>query len=103
MLGDSDLNVSVIGFGAWGIGGSPFWSNEGDAVSARAIMKSYDLGVNFFDTAPVYGFGHLGFYESVLNSLNTKKVLHPQNAIHTVKVIEAINKSAISGGKMIFL
>jgi len=58
MLGDSDLNVSVIGFGAWGIGGSPFWSNEGDAVSARAIMKAYDLGVNFFDTAPVYGFGH---------------------------------------------
>ena len=58
VLGGSDLNVSVIGFGAWGIGGSPFWSNEGDAVSARAIMKSYDLGVNFFDTAPVYGFGH---------------------------------------------
>jgi len=46
MLGDSDLNVSVIGFGAWGIGGSPFWSNEGDAVSSRAIMKSYDLGIN---------------------------------------------------------
>ena len=58
MLGGSDLNVSVIGFGAWGIGGSPFWSNEGDAASARASMKSYDLGVNFFDTAPVYGFGH---------------------------------------------
>jgi len=58
MLGGSDLNVSVIGFGAWGIGGSPFWSNEGDVISARAIMKSYDLGVNFFDTAPVYGFGH---------------------------------------------
>ena len=58
MLGDSNLNVSVIGFGAWGIGGSPFWSNEGDVISARAIMKSYELGVNFFDTAPVYGFGH---------------------------------------------
>ncbi|MBT7522064.1 MAG: aldo/keto reductase, partial [Nitrospina sp.] len=58
MLGASDLNVSVIGFGAWGIGGSPFWSNEGDAVSVRAIRKAYDLGINFFDTAPVYGFGH---------------------------------------------
>ena len=57
-LGDSDLKVSVIGFGAWGIGGSPFWSNEGDASSVRAILKSYELGVNFFDTAPVYGFGH---------------------------------------------
>ena len=57
-LGDSDLKVSVIGFGAWGIGGAPFWSNEGDASSARAIIKSYELGINFFDTAPVYGFGH---------------------------------------------
>ena len=58
MLGDSDLEVSVIGFGAWGIGGFPFWSNEGDASSARAIIRSYELGINFFDTAPVYGFGH---------------------------------------------
>lgn len=58
MLGDSNLKVSVIGFGAWGIGGAPFWSNEGDASSVRAILKSYELGINFFDTAPVYGFGH---------------------------------------------
>jgi aryl-alcohol dehydrogenase-like predicted oxidoreductase len=58
MLGTSGLKVSVIGFGAWGIGGAPFWSNEGDYSSMRAIMKSYELGINFFDTAPVYGFGH---------------------------------------------
>ncbi len=58
VLGDSGLKVSVIGFGAWGIGGAPFWSNEGHTRSMRAIMKSYDLGINFFDTAPVYGFGH---------------------------------------------
>ena len=58
MLGDSGLKVSVIGFGAWGIGGAPFWSNEGDYSSIRAIMRSYELGINFFDTAPVYGFGH---------------------------------------------
>lgn len=56
-LGDSDLEVSVIGFGAWGIGGAPFWSTEGDATSSRSILKSYELGINFFDTAPVYGFG----------------------------------------------
>lgn len=56
-LGGSTLEVSVIGFGAWGIGGAPFWSTEGDAVSERAIIKSYELGINFFDTAPVYGFG----------------------------------------------
>ncbi len=57
VLGDSGLKVSVIGFGAWGIGGAPFWTNEGHTSSARAIMKSYELGINFFDTAPVYGFG----------------------------------------------
>ena len=57
-LGDSDLEVSVVGFGAWGIGGAPFWSTEGDHPSCKAILKAFDLGVNFFDTAPVYGFGH---------------------------------------------
>ncbi len=56
-LGSSDLNVSVIGFGAWGIGGKPFWSSEGDNMSVKSIQKAYDLGINFFDTAPVYGFG----------------------------------------------
>jgi len=57
-LGDSDLEVSVIGFGGWGIGGAPFWSTEGDNASVKAIRKAVDLGINFFDTAPVYGFGH---------------------------------------------
>ncbi len=56
-LGNSDLEVSVVGFGAWGIGGAPFWKNEGDEASKSAIAKAADLGVNFFDTAPVYGFG----------------------------------------------
>ena len=57
-LGNTDLNVSVIGFGAWGIGGAPFWVTEGDTSSERAILKAFDLGINFYDTAPVYGFGH---------------------------------------------
>ena len=56
-LGGSDLEISAVGFGAWGIGGHPFWHSEGDGASARAICKAYDLGINFFDTAPVYGFG----------------------------------------------
>jgi aryl-alcohol dehydrogenase-like predicted oxidoreductase len=56
-LGGSDLEVSIIGFGAWGIGGEPFWKSEGHTASENAIKKAYDLGINFFDTAPVYGFG----------------------------------------------
>ena len=53
-----DLKVSVVGYGAWGIGGAPFWNNEGDNKSIESIKISYDNGINFFDTAPVYGFGH---------------------------------------------
>ncbi|MZG53092.1 MAG: aldo/keto reductase [Nitrospinae bacterium] len=52
------LEVSVIGYGAWGIGGAPFWNNEGDQKSLESIKSSFDQGINFFDTAPVYGFGH---------------------------------------------
>jgi aryl-alcohol dehydrogenase-like predicted oxidoreductase len=57
-LGKSDLNVSAIGYGAWGIGGEPFWSTEGEENSIRSIKKAIDLGINFYDTAPVYGFGY---------------------------------------------
>jgi aryl-alcohol dehydrogenase-like predicted oxidoreductase len=53
-----ELKVSVIGYGAWGIGGAPFWRTEGDKKSTDSIKHSFDLGINFFDTAPVYGFGH---------------------------------------------
>ena len=53
-----DLEVSVIGYGAWGIGGAPFWKNEGDKKSIDSIKASFDQGINIFDTAPVYGFGH---------------------------------------------
>ncbi|ODS32717.1 MAG: oxidoreductase [Candidatus Scalindua rubra] len=58
ILGKSDLNVSVIGYGAWGIGGEPFWKTEGEENSIRSIEKAFDLGINFYDTAPVYGFGY---------------------------------------------
>ena len=53
-----NLKISAIGYGAWGIGGAPFWSNEGDSKSIESIKISYENGINFFDTAPVYGFGH---------------------------------------------
>ena len=56
-LGQSDLKVSAIGYGAWGIGGFPFWKTEGKSASIKSIEKAFDLGINFFDTAPVYGFG----------------------------------------------
>ena len=54
-LGRTDMNVSVIGFGAWAIGGS--WGTVDDGESMRALHASVDAGVNFFDTADVYGDG----------------------------------------------
>ncbi len=58
ILGKSDLRVSVIGYGAWGIGGAPFWSTEGEERSLHSLEKALSVGINFFDTAPVYGFGY---------------------------------------------
>ncbi len=58
ILGKSGLSVSVIGYGASGIGGERFWSTEGEENSIRSIEKAIDLGINFYDTAPLYGFGY---------------------------------------------
>ena len=55
-LGVSNLNVSKIGFGCWAIGGS--WGSTDDKQSISTIRKAIDLGINFFDTADIYGFGH---------------------------------------------
>jgi aryl-alcohol dehydrogenase-like predicted oxidoreductase len=56
-LGKTGLTVSEIGFGAWGIGNT-MWQGAQDAESLRALHRAADLGVNFFDTALVYGNGH---------------------------------------------
>lgn len=56
-LGRTGLNVSEVGYGAWGIGGS-MWLGAEDQESLRALHRAIDLGVNFIDTAAVYGNGH---------------------------------------------
>ena len=56
-LGRTQLKVSEIGFGTWGIGKSA-WMGADDQVSIRALQAARDLGVNFFDTALLYGGGH---------------------------------------------
>lgn len=61
-LGSSGIRVSEIGFGAWGIGGNArgavAYGPTNDSESQRAIHAALDRGVNFFDTADFYGFGH---------------------------------------------
>ena len=56
MLGKTGWQVSEISFGAWAIGGS--WGNVNDADSVAALHTAIDNGVNFIDTADVYGDGH---------------------------------------------
>lgn len=53
-----DWNFSVLGFGCWGASGKGSWTDHGDEGQIEAIRKAIDLGVNFFDVAPVYGCGH---------------------------------------------
>jgi len=64
-FGNTDLNVSEIGFGAWAIGGGAMigttaigWGDADDTVSVKAIYAALDAGINFFDTADIYGLGH---------------------------------------------
>lgn len=58
-LGDSGLSSSVIGFGAWAIGGGAVWGGESDDIeSIRTIHAALDAGINLLDTAPAYGWGH---------------------------------------------
>ncbi len=59
-LGRTELELSVIGFGAWAIGGGDYafgWGPQDDRDSIKAIHKALDLGVNWIDTAAVYGLG----------------------------------------------
>jgi aryl-alcohol dehydrogenase-like predicted oxidoreductase len=55
-LGKTGFKVSEISFGAWAIGND--WGNVNDDESLAALNSAVDLGVNFFDTADVYGDGH---------------------------------------------
>jgi aryl-alcohol dehydrogenase-like predicted oxidoreductase len=56
-LGKTGLQLSVLGYGAWGIGGS-MWIGADDDESLRALRRAIELGVNFIDTAAGYGAGH---------------------------------------------
>jgi hypothetical protein len=60
-LGQSDLEITPMGFGAWAIGGGGWafaWGPQDDNDSTATIHEALDLGINWIDTAPVYGLGH---------------------------------------------
>lgn len=60
-LGNSDLDITILGFGAWALGGSGWrfsWGHQEDADSIATIYEALEAGVNWIDTAAVYGLGH---------------------------------------------
>jgi len=60
-LGNSDIKITPVGYGAWAIGGSGWdfaWGPQEDGDSIGAIHRALELGVNWIDTAAVYGMGH---------------------------------------------
>src|SRR5262249_61641049 len=60
-LGNSDLDITPIGFGAWAIGGPGWafgWGGQDDRDFLDAIWEALEAGINWIDTASVYGLGH---------------------------------------------
>lgn len=60
-LGNTDFEITSVGFGAWAIGGGGWefgWGKQDDENSVKAINKAIEFGINWIDTAAVYGLGH---------------------------------------------
>jgi aryl-alcohol dehydrogenase-like predicted oxidoreductase len=60
-LGATGMEISRVGYGAWAIGGAGWWhawGDQDDEQSIEAIRRAAELGINWVDTAPIYGLGH---------------------------------------------
>jgi len=57
-LGRSSLQLPVVTFGAWAIGGGPYWNGTHDEQALAALGAAFDAGITAVDTAPIYGMGH---------------------------------------------
>ncbi|MBV9775102.1 MAG: aldo/keto reductase, partial [Gemmatimonadetes bacterium] len=60
-LGSTDMRITRVGFGAWAIGGAGWsfgWGSQDDQDSVTAIRHAVERGINWIDTAAVYGLGH---------------------------------------------
>ena len=73
-LGRTGWQVSAIGFGAWAIGGDA-WGHTDDRESLRALHRAIDLGINFIDTADVYGDGHSERLVAQLRRERTEEII----------------------------
>ena len=57
-IGKTDIQAAGLGLGCWAIGGGLWWGDNDDRMSIETICRALDLGINWVDTARVYGFGH---------------------------------------------
>ncbi len=77
-LGKSELEITKVGLGTWAIGG-PWqfgWGEQDDNDSIKAILESIEIGVNWLDTAPIYGCGHSEeIIGKVLKQTNVKPLI----------------------------
>ena len=70
-LPKTDLQISVVGFGCWAIGKTYWGDDVDDNTSAEAVRAALDVGINWFDTAPLYGEGHAD--EVLVKALGSSK------------------------------
>lgn len=107
-LGQTDLELSVIGFGAWAIGGGDYafgWGPQDDRESIKAIHKALDVDVNWIDTAAVYGLGRSeevvgealkGIREEVILATKCGLVWDDQGNITNCLTSESVRREAES-------
>lgn len=70
-LPGTDLDLSIVGFGCWAIGKTWWGDDVDDATSIQAVRRALDLGIDWFDTAPIYGWGHAD--ETLVAALGDRK------------------------------
>ena len=57
-IGRSGIEVPFLGMGTWAIGGGSWWGDNDDALSVKAIRTAVEQGIQWIDTAPIYGLYH---------------------------------------------
>lgn len=84
VLGKTGLKISEVGFGAWGIGDFGFWGKSDEAESLKTLRTAFDSGVNFYDTARIYGDNLNGRSERIISKL--VKAVGRENIVLASKV-----------------
>ena len=97
LLGNSDLELSEIGFGTWAIGGGDWgmgWGDQHEPDSVACILEGLESGINWIDTAHAYGFGvaEIAVGKALKEFMVHLRSLSPPSAEFFLKMI--INRQA---------